>query len=205
MTSQYGTAQAAFIKTVREAVKANPKVFFEDNNWREVTPKGGRFDSAILDNAKRRMWEVDDFYVKSIAVWVPHLLIPTHTPTCPHCKGSSHVPVDRAKWIGSPKILYGKDRHKYLDTMLYPCSACDKTFAGYNRDSMEHDAKVYFGFFNFYLGHRYAVDENLFRHIVESATTQCTSNIFTSLKTCAYSAYFDDHQLYLMAVGAKKI
>ena len=205
MTSQYGAKQLAFIKQTREAVKANPTAFFAQNNWRDITPKGGRFDSSLLDPSSTRSWEVDDFYVKSIAMWVPHLLVPTHTPACPHCGLSTHVHVDKAKWIGSPKILYGKERHRYLDTMLYPCKLCDKTFAGYNKDSMKLDGKVYYVFFNFYLGHRYAVDDELYRHIVEEATTLSTASIAQRLKASAYSAYYDDHQLYLRSIIAKKI
>jgi hypothetical protein len=205
MTSQYGTAQLTFIKKVRDSVKTNPQTFFAENDWRDIRPKGGRFDSSLLNRQLVRQWQVDDFYVKSVAVWVPHLLIPTHTPTCPNCRSFGNVIVDRAKWIGSPKILYGTRRHRYLDTMLYPCTVCNKTFAGYNKSSMKLDAKVYFGFFNFYLGQRYAVDEELYRDIIESATTECTSSIARRLKTCALSAYYDDHQMYLTAAGAKKI
>lgn len=205
MLSQYGQAQLEFIKKTRDAARSNPKAFFAQNNWRNISPSGGKYDSTLLDSNSTRTWDVEEFYIKSIALWVPQWLVPTHTPTCPHCKSSSHVHTDKAKWIGSPKILYGKERHRYLDTMLYPCKACDKTFAGYNQESMKLDAKVYYGFFNFYLGHRYAVDEELYRHIVEESSTLSTASIAQRLKACAYSAYYDDQQLYFSAVGAKKI
>jgi hypothetical protein len=60
----------------------------------------------------------------------------------------------------------------YLDTFLYPCGRCNKTFAGYNKSSMQRDASVYYGFFNFYLGHGYAVDEPLHFMVDKSAPTE---------------------------------
>ena len=145
---QYGAAQAAFVAQVRDAVKTNAKSFFASNNWRDVTPKKGRFDSSLIYPNSASTCLVDDFYIKSISVWVPHLLIPAHTHTCPNCKDSQSVSVDSARWINAPKILHGKDCHRYLDTMLYPCKRCGRHFAGYNKESMQLDAEVYFGHFN---------------------------------------------------------
>jgi hypothetical protein len=201
---QYGATQAAFIAKVRDAVKSNPKSFFASNNWRDVTPTKGRYDSSLIDPNSGSTCDVDDFYVKSIAVWVPHLLIPAHTPSCPNCNTSEAVYVDSARWINAPKILYGKERHRYLDTMLYPCKRCGRHFAGYNKASMQLDAEVYFGHFNYYLGHRFAVDEELYRYIIDEATTQSTAGIAKKLTICAYTAFYDDHQMYLAAVKGKK-
>ena len=197
MTTQYGTAQDEFILKVRGSIDTDARLFFLENNWKDVRPTFGRFDSALLNTANKRTRNVDAFYVKSLAVWIPHVLIPNHVPTCPHCKRKDYVHVANARWINHPKILYGKDRHRYLDTLLYPCKACNRHFAGYNKSSMELDAKVYYGFFNFYLGHRFAVDEDLYRQIVEESTTESTENIARRLKNFAYAAFYDDHQLYL--------
>ena len=57
---------------------------------------------------------MDAFYVKPLACWIPHVLIPNHVPTCPHCKEKKFVNPQKARWINSPKILYGKDRHRYM-------------------------------------------------------------------------------------------
>ena len=99
-----------------------------------------------------------------MAVWVPHLIIHNHVPACPNCKKNKYVDVTKARWINSPKILYGVDSHRYLDTQLYPCHGCARRFAGYNKASMQVDANVYYGYFNFFLGKHYAVDEQLYRH-----------------------------------------
>lgn len=202
--TQYGKAQHVFIKKTREAIKADPRGFFKSNNWRCINPNGGKHDSSLLHtNGKKST--VESFYVKPIAAWAPHLLFLNHVPSCAHCGKKDHVDVIKARWVNSPKILYGVNGHKYLDTLLYPCRLCGRHFSGYNKKSMQHDATLYYGFFTFYLGPRYAVDEQLYRHVVDQAQTQATQAIYESLKRCAYSAYYDDYQMYLTAVGAKKI
>jgi hypothetical protein len=165
----------------------------------------GRYDSDLLNKGNKKTTTVEAFYVKPLAVWVPHLLIKNHIPCCPHCKKNNDVDVVKARWINCPKILFGIMRHKYLDTMLYPCRACKKHFAGYNKLAMQLDANVYNGYFNFYLGHGYAVDEELYCNIIESAPTQSTANIAKRLKASAYKEYYTDYKMYLAAVGYEKI
>jgi hypothetical protein len=65
-----------------------------------------------------------------------------------------------------PKILYGLNSHKYLDSMLYPCTKCKRCFTGYHKVSLHLDANIVFGYFNYFLGHGYAVDEQLYGFIV---------------------------------------
>jgi hypothetical protein len=205
MTSQYGTEQKVFIDKTRALVTADPKVFFSCHDWRNVIPKGGRFDSMLLNSSAKKKTRVEAFYVKPLAIWVPHLLFNNHVPTCPHCKKSDYVDVTKGRWINSPKILFGLHRHKYFDTWLYHCRSCWKHFAGYNKVSMQMDAAVYYGFFNFYVGHGYAVDEELYRHVVLESTLESTTTIAKRLDSFANDAYFADYQLYLSAVGMGKI
>jgi hypothetical protein len=173
------------------------------HNWRNITPDGGVNDSKLLDGSKKTT--VEAFYIRSVACWVPNLLIANHVPTCPYCKLKDHVDVVKARWINCPKILYGISSHKYLDTLLYPCIKCKKTFSGYHKQSLQLDANVILGYFNFFLGHGYAVDEPLFRMIVDDANTVATSVIFQKMKRHQHTEYLDQYQLYLQAVGNKTV
>lgn len=148
---------------------------------------------------------MDAFYVKSIAAWVPHKLIANHVPKCPKCSSSKSVDLTKCRWINQPKLLYGVSRHRYLDTVMYPCRSCSSFFTGYDETSIKLDASLYLGYFNFYLGPRYAVDEELHRHIVLSASLQSTAVIAQTIKNFAYEAYYSDYQQYLTCVGVNKI
>jgi hypothetical protein len=201
---QFGQAQWAFIKKTREAVNNDPKLFLAEHNWRNITPPGGKNDSMLYLNCNKKT-TVDAFYVRPIACWVPHLLIANHVPSCPRCKTRDHVDTIKARWMNSPKILFGTTSHKYLDSMLYPCTKCKTTFSGYHKRSLQLDASVVFGYFNYYLGHGYAVDEQLFRMIVEEATTESTSAIAQRMKRLQVAEYLDQYQLYLGAVGLEKV
>jgi hypothetical protein len=195
-------AQWSFVLRTRSAINNDARLFFKSHDWKCIFPtKGGRCDSSILAKSST----VEDFYVKAIAAWVPHLLVPNHVPCCPHCKTHKHVDIVKARWINCPKVLYGTSRYRYLDTVLYPCKLCGRRFAGYNKESMHLDSSLYYGFFTFYLGHGFAVDDELYRFVIESANTASTASIEKKLKRIAYDAYYEDHQLYLTAIGLKKI
>jgi hypothetical protein len=191
MMTQYGAVQHDYIKKVREQINREGVGFLNNNNWREISPKGGIHDISLLNKNNKITTHVDAFYVKSIASWVPHLIIENHVPQCPK--------------MNSPKILYGVDGHKYLDTLLYPCRGCARMFAGHNKTSMQLDAQVYYGYFNYYLGKNYAVDEQLYRQIIFASTRESTSSISRRRLAGAYDAYYRDYQLYLSAVGRNKI
>jgi hypothetical protein len=205
MTIPFGTAQLWHIKKVRAAIDNDHRAFFAEKDWRNVIPRRGRYDSSILHKNSKATTRVDHFYIKPVAVWVPHLLKPNHVPCCPHCKRNTHVDVVKSRWINYPKVLYGIQSHKYLDTKLYPCKKCNKHFAGYNRLSMQLDATTYHGIFDFYVGHGYAVDEELFGTILEQSAEQSTASIYKRLKRLAYNKYYSDYRLYLAAVGTEKI
>ena len=71
---------------------------------------------------------------------------------------------------------------------------------------MQLDADVYYGFFTFYLGKGgYAVDDELYRYIIEEAANTSTALIHRRLQRLAQEQYFADYQLYLSAVAVEKI
>jgi hypothetical protein len=201
--TQFGPEQWSFIVKTRAAVKADPKAFFSQNNWRQITPNGGRNDSTLL--AANTKTTVGSFYVRPICCWVPHLLIANHIPTCPHCKMKDHIDLVKSRWTNAPKLLYGISSHKYLDTMLYFCTLCDRTFTGYHKQSLRLDASVVVGYFDIYLGHDYAMDEQLYAMICEFSSTVSTSIISRRLCSIQHTEYLNQYQLYLKAVGMDKV
>ena len=70
---------------------------------------------------------------------------------------------------------------------------------------MQQDASVYYGFFTFYLGAGFAVDEQLYRHVIEESATESTAMITRRLTRMCYDHYYEEMQLYLSAVGEEKI
>jgi hypothetical protein len=136
--TQYGSSQLAFIKKVRGEIDKNKSTYFHNHAWHNITPNGGRFDSTLLNTSHKKKAKLESFYVKPIASWVPHLLFSNHVPSCPHCRRKDYVAVDKGRWINSPKVMFGLHRHKYLDTWLYPCRGCGRSFAGYNKQSMHY-------------------------------------------------------------------
>jgi hypothetical protein len=205
MSNQYGEAQLSFIKKVRGEIDKEKSAYFHNHQWDNICPSGGRFDSTLMNAGHKKRGKVESFYVKAMASWVPHLIFHNHVPCCPHCKKNDYVAVDKGRWINSPKILFCLQRHKYLDTWLYPCRGCGRTFAGYNKQSMQLDAAVYYGFFNYFVGRGYAVDEDLHKHIVLHAAMDSTASIAKKLDQMVHNAYFSDYQFYLSAVGFGKI
>jgi hypothetical protein len=60
---------------------------------------------------------------------------------------------------------------------------------------MQLDSALYYGYFNFYLGHCFAVDNELHHFVIEAASTLSTAAIAKKLKRMAYGAYYKEHQL----------
>lgn len=199
-TPHYGAAQRLFIKTTREDIDLNQHNHFQCKDWRNLTPLGGKYVSLNSD----KKLDTDSFYVKPIASWVPHLLIPWCVPSCPNCKANTHVDIASSRWVQFPKLLFGVKSHRYLDTKLYPCRACNKEFTGYHKHSIEIDAKVIIGYFNFYLAGKCAVDDELYSFIVDWPDTS-SARIARHLQKISAHNYFSDYQLFLHAVRAEKI
>ena len=193
----YSEAQDYFVKQTRQEIDAKP-CFFDSHDWRNIVPTGGRRSSLTKEV------NVETFYVRAIAAWLPERLFPNHVPCCPHCRSSRFVDVSAARWINYPKLLYGRETHRYLDTKLYPCKSCCKRFTGYNRVSMQLDATKFMGFFNFFLSSRFAVDEEL-HSLITSCYGQSTAMIHRMISQMTTDNYLNDHTYYLHAVRAKKV
>jgi len=155
----YGSAQHEFIKSVRSSVLQEGASFFKKKDWKNIGP----VSNTSLALAEMKICS-DSFYIKNVAVWVPHLLLPNHIPTCPNCKRSSGVDLSKAEFVERPKILHGIRSHRYLDTMSYKCMVCNKSFTGYNPKSLEQDAAKVLGIFTFYICKGFGVDEECYSY-----------------------------------------
>ena len=195
--AKYSCAQDRFIRRTRLEIDSNPN-YFDVHDWRRLHPKGGR--NASL----KRPVSLESFYVKPVASWVPDKLFENHVPSCPHCKSNRSVDCVGARWINSPKILFGISSHSYLDTKLYPCRRCGRRFTGYNRESMVLDEAKYLGYFNFYLSARFAVDEELLSFIT-NMYERSTSSIHKILTGMATDRYLNDQIYYLHACRANAV
>ena len=193
----YPPVQRQFIERIRGRIDSEEK-FFYSHDWRNINPSTGKYSSLM------KSIQADSFYIRPMAVWVPHLLIPNFVPTCPTCKSNKHVDTLKCRWQNSPKILYGLKGHRYLDTKLYPCHYCKRQFTGYNPESMKHDSQYYVGMFNFHFSGRFAVDEELFSFLCSQYDTP-TPKIHRTLQQMAVDTYLNDYQLYLHAVRSKKV
>ena len=154
----YCGAHCRCIERLRAQIDGDDK-FFYSNDWRCITPQGGKHCSLM------KPVYVDSFYVRPMAVWLPERLLPDFVPSCPHCKSNKFVDISKARWQNSPKVLYGLKGYRYLDTKLYPCHSCKRQFTGYNPHSMKQDGQFYVGLFNFHFSGRFAVDEELYSFI----------------------------------------
>jgi len=200
MTPRYGVAQRQHIKDARGQIDIKHASYFHSNDWRNLTPAGGKY----VDLTHDKKINTDSFYIKPIACWVPHLLIPRHVPYCPHCKKNTHEDTASSRWVAFPKILYGMTSHKYLDTKLYPCKSCNHEFTGYNKESLALDAQVIVGYFNIYLAGKCAVNSELYSFIVNAPDTS-SARIARHLQKLYSDNYFTDYQIFLHAVRAERI
>ena len=196
---QYGVAQTAFIRRIWEEVSLDTN-YFVGKDWRNIAPKGGRY-SLPKSNKQQHTYS---YYVKPLAVFIPHLLIKDHVPKCPDCEKSAHVNVNSTRWVTSPKVLFGMSSHRYLDTILYKCRSCNREFAGYNEKSMRLDGDLFIGLFQFQLYRTYAVDDELYHWIVANSTLP-TATIAKSIAACVTNRYLDDAQFYYNAVINGKV
>jgi len=201
MPPPYCAAQEAFIKFVRCSMDDDANKFLQHQDWQNIQPK-----SACHRTSSKKQLEVSSLYVKPVACFVPHVLVPGHVPICPHCESSSKVDTHGAHvcWIKVPKTLFGVSSHRYLDTKFYWCFSCRQRFAGYDKRSMQLSAKVWLGYFPFNLSDRFAVDEELYSFII-SSSSETTATILQKHQQMVTEKYHQVFQHYLYLVCSKRI
>lgn len=134
----FGQPQLDFIKATRLEVDKKKEDYFKGRDWRNIIPTGGRYQGATTN----KRLDTESFYVKPLAVFLPHLLLKNHVPSCPKCESSLsvHTQGPQVKWVKVPKIMFGITSHKYLDTKRYWCQHCRCSFLGYDKKSMYVDS-----------------------------------------------------------------
>ena len=198
----YGAAQHNFIAKTRQSVKALGRSFFDTNNWTNIVPP---FSLHTCLTSPDLSLYAESLYVRPIAMWIPHLLVPDHCPSCPRCEKNDGVDLTQlGQFVETPKLLYGVGSHRYLDTVYYSCRFCERKFAGYNERSMELDASRVIGIFNFHLSRGGAIDDDLYNFIVNHRQ-DTTSSIYHRLALLASDKYVDTAMFYYRAVHDKKV
>ena len=187
---------------------ANPQSFFKKNSWFDIKPMdGGR--NVNLKYAKDRSIHIESFYVRKVAVWVPHLIVPNHVPTCPKCCSKQFVNVNKVKWVDYPKLCYGLSDHYYIDTVFYRCDshACRKSFCGYNPEMLRLDANKVFAEFGmrFKLRKTFAVDEQLFQDVMNDSLRVSTADTAKRIHDNYQSTYRAAMSAMFQANALKKI
>ena len=190
------TNQREFVKIIHKQIDDN-ECFFDDHNWSDILPKGGRNSSL------QKAICVDSFHAKPVAAHVSHLLFKV-TPCCPHCNSQKFVNATGARWINNPKILCCIGSHKCFNAMLCPSDKCKRHFAGHNKLSMGHDSDRTLGFFDMKLSKSFAVDEEL-HSFIRSSWKIPMAQIRQSLEDIATRKHLSDCKDHLHALGAKKI
>ena len=199
----FSDAQQSFIKSVRDRVDAEQVAFFRRNDWCRMSPDHGRNSSLVGDDASALL---DSLCCKDVAVWVPHLLMPDHVPSCPRCRTSEHVDIATAQWMKQPKMLHGMRTHRCLDTMKYKCHAahCGRWFCGCNEGSLEVDAKKVLGIINFRVSNGFAVDEDLYSYIA-AHSSDATASIFNRMRLVTADKCLEDATFYFKAIQLKQV
>lgn len=155
---RYGPAQQAFITATRKLIDVIVD-FFQKNDWQRM-----RHCSHFSLVAPKKL-SVDSFYVKDMAVWLPHMILPHYTPSCSKCGLKTAVDPCRYRWVENPKLLHGVKSHRCLDTVYYYCGECNKEFTGLNPSTLTTDAQEITGILNFWTSNGFAIDEELYSHI----------------------------------------
>jgi len=195
---RYGTAQAEFIEKTRCNVKDDPTIL-RGINWRRISYSANHLS---LTGAKKI--SVNSFYVKDIAIWLPHVLIPEYTPTCHRCEEKGGVDVSRWSWVAFPKILHGLHTHRYLDSVEYFCLNCGKEFQAWNEDTLRLDGEEVTGVLNFRLSSGLAVDEELYSFIV-SHSTDTTTLTHQRIKDLQTDFWVNQAAAYHRAILANRV
>lgn len=181
--------------------------FFHNRNWTRIS--AGEAPRHVCLNGKAGAVpaiSVERFYIRDIAMWIPHRLIKDHIPTCPRCERSKFVQ-PTASWIAKPKILYGIRQHRYLDTIYYKChsESCEgRSFSGLNEKSLQLDAVKVLGVFNFHLTCGCAVDEELHSYIINHSR-DTTAGTHKKLALMATDEWMDDAMFHYTAVPVKQV
>jgi len=196
---RHGNSQAQFIDSVRIEIESGlNKDYFAKRDWKRLTWA----TPASLVNTKKISPQL--FYVKDLAVWIPHMLIPGCVPSCGKCLSKEGVDPNNFRFVEFPKIMYGLTSHRYLDSVYYHCGNCRGDFQACNPETLKHDGKELLGVLNFRLSQGFVVDEELYSFITTHGADTTTS-IHQRIKGMHANRYVYEASCYYRAVVAKRV
>jgi len=198
--ARYGHAQEAFISNLRKRIDSEPQ-FFEKNDWSRVSFHQGKHKTTLAGNGKMTS---DAFYVKDMAVWVPHLIIKDYIPSCSKCRLKDAVDISNRSWVENPKMLCGANSHRHFDAQCCHCTRCKGSFTGWHEVTLTTDADEVAGVINFRLSKGFAVDDELHSFIV-SHSADTTASIHCKHKRMVADQWMCDATLCCRAVLSKRV
>jgi len=142
---------------------------------------------------KRGQISPTHYYLKPLAVFVPHLTVQNHTPHCPECKSPANVNVDKFKFVENAKPLFCLQEQRELHTVLYTCFGGGKehSFVAHHQESLRLGGPKLLGIFRFYVAKTYAIDEHL-HSFITSQPYAATSHLANLLATMVEKKYAND-------------
>jgi hypothetical protein len=152
------------LKDLREQIDNGTSKEFK-SNWMRI-PLGRK--GAGMAFGQRGRLDVKEWYKREVASFVPHKICPGFIPYCPNCKKNDSVNVLACRWVNKPRILFGTDDYRFLDTKRYPCQRCNGTFFNaYDKASMQKGGLLIQSAFPFYLTEKVAIDNQLYCYLAE--------------------------------------
>lgn len=190
-------AQEAFVQRTREAILAGTcdDLFV---NWMEICPRKFRY------GPRAEVRSPSDFYLKSIAAWVPHILWPGYVPVCPSCEKNDCVILSTAKFIPFPMVLLCLAEDRDLDTMDVRCGRCCNRFRMTNQRSLSLDRTgCVRGDYRIYRGRKIALHEDLYSYIIGRTNDQ-VQTVMREVNKLALQRYVSKLTAFMLTVKSQR-
>jgi len=134
------------------------------------------------------------YYIRPLAVFIPHLIVKDHTPWCPTCRSNANVHTDNYRYAENTKPLFGLHEQRELHTVFYTCyggTGGKHTFCAHNPVSLQLAGPKLLGIFRFYVADQFAIDESLHTFLIKQQYTP-TTQIARMLRDLVEKKYVSD-------------
>jgi len=140
----------------------------------------------------------DFYYCRPLAVFIPHLIVPDHTPWCPVCRSNANVHTENYRFTENSKPLFGLHEQRELHSVLYTCygGTGQHTFVAHHPVSLRLGGPKLLGIFRFFVADQFAIDETLHSFIINQPYTP-TVQLSRTLKAMVEKKYVSDLIEYL--------
>jgi len=134
------------------------------------------------------------YYIRPLAVFIPHLIVKDHTPWCPTCQSNAEVHTENYRFAENTKPLFGLNEQRELDTVFYTCyggTGGKHTFCAHHPDSLRLGGPKLLGIFRFFVADQFAIDEPLHTLLIKQQYTP-TAQIARMLRELTEKKYVSD-------------